>query len=65
MRAADYRGTPTLVCPCGSDLFAMFARFDPETRLPGFYLLDGRCAECGSKLTLPTPIDEGIDHGVF
>ena len=50
----DFRGEPTLVCPCGCDMFLMAATFDPLTRLPGFYLLDGRCASCGSWVTLPT-----------
>lgn len=60
---ADWRGTPTMVCPCGNDMLAIVARFDRYTRLPAFYLLDGACACCGALLTLPTPIDdtEGID----
>lgn len=55
--AADYRGLPTLECPCGSDWFLLCARYDRDTRLPGFIVLDGRCASCGSWVTLPTPID--------
>ncbi len=57
----DYRGQPTFCCPCGSDLVVMVARFDPDTRLPGMYLLDGMCAACGALLTLPTEIDEMED----
>lgn len=56
--AADYRGKPTLVCPCGYDMFIMCARFDREDRTVSFYLLDGMCAMCGSMVTLPTEIDE-------
>jgi hypothetical protein len=55
---ADYRGIPTLQCPCGFNMFIMCAVFDEDTRLPGFYLLDGRCASCGAWVTLPTEIDE-------
>lgn len=54
--SADYRGVPTYVCPCGSDLFLMAAKFD-ETQLPGWYLLDGVCAHCGALVTLPCPAD--------
>lgn len=58
---ADYRGLPTLHCPCGSDFLLMCTTFDPDTRLPGFYLTDGRCASCGAWITLPTPIDGDVD----
>jgi hypothetical protein len=58
---ADYRGVRTCVCPCGCDMLVIVARFDEETRLPGFYLLDARCASCGSWLTAPTPVDDA--HG--
>lgn len=53
---ADYRGTPTYVCPCGYDMFLIATRFD-ETQLPAFYLLDGVCAACGSLVTVPCPAD--------
>jgi hypothetical protein len=56
--APDYRGLPTLQCPCGYDMFIMCASFDEDTRLPGGYLLDGRCAACGAWVTLPTDVDE-------
>lgn len=58
---ADYRGIPTLMCPCGYNMVVMCAVFNEETRLPGFYLLDGKCAACGAWLTLPTEIDERIE----
>lgn len=59
---ADYRGVPTMTCPCGSDWLVMVFRYDPETRMPGLLLLDGLCATCGSMLTLATPVDEDVTH---
>ena len=56
----DYRGIPTLSCPCGCDWVLMCAIFDPDSREPGMYMLDGLCVSCGSLLTLPTPIDEEL-----
>lgn len=58
--SADYRGVPTLRCPCGCDWIVIVTRFDGEERLPGMYLLDARCASCGAWLTPPTPIDEVV-----
>jgi hypothetical protein len=58
---ADYRGLPAFQCPCGCDLFNIVARFDEETRLPGFYLTAGLCWSCGSLVTVPTPVDEGSE----
>lgn len=55
---ADYRGIPTHECPCGSNWILMCAVFDPDTKLPGFYMLDGMCASCGALLTIATPVDE-------
>lgn len=60
--SADYRGVPTMTCPCGSDWLVMVFRYDPDTRMPGLLLLDGLCATCGAFLTLATPVDEGIVH---
>ena len=42
-------------------MFTIAAKFDPDTRLPGFYLVDGMCVACGSLATMPTPIDEGSE----
>ena len=53
---ADYRGMPTYVCPCGSDLFLIAVRFD-ETQLPAWYLLDGVCTHCGAVVSVPCPTD--------
>ena len=57
----DYRGTPSFVCPCGSDLLLVACIFDPETRLPGLILLDGMCGSCGSLLTVPCPVDTEVE----
>ena len=52
---ADYRGVPTHACPCGNKLFKILACFDDyEISL---YTLDGKCAECGALVTVPTPLD--------
>lgn len=55
--SADYRGFYTTECPCGSDWLIICCRFDPETRLPGFYLLDARCGVCGAWITAACPED--------
>ena len=52
---ADYRGVPTLECPCGSDLLLICAIFDQETHLPGLFMLDAMCAHCGALLTVADP----------
>ena len=52
---ADYRGVPTTVCPCGSDMLIICCIFDPEENLPGMFMLDGMCAHCGALLTLADP----------
>ena len=56
--ASDYRGVPSLVCPCGCNTFIACVSFDND-RTVGAYILDGVCASCGSLATLPTPIDYG------
>lgn len=60
----DYRAEPTFCCPCGSDLFLIATIFDPDTRLPGMYLLDAMCAHCGALVKAPCPIDEEAQHGL-
>jgi hypothetical protein len=54
---SDYRGIPTYVCPCGSDMFLIGAIFDDETQEPGMYLLDGVCMVCGAIVSVPCPAD--------
>ena len=57
-RMSDYRGIPSPVCPCGSNLFRLTATFDDETyEISGYFLDDASCAECGSLVTAPTPLD--------
>jgi hypothetical protein len=55
---SDYRGIPSPICPCGSNLFRLTATFDSETyEISGYFLDDASCAECGSLVTAPTPLD--------
>ena len=45
---------------CGSELFTVIVAF--EAGEIAFYFLDGECVNCGSLVTLPTPIDNiGMD----
>lgn len=53
----DARGVPTPECPsCGSWLMKVALHLDEEYNIAG-YLLDAECANCGTLLTLATPID--------
>lgn len=54
---SDYRGIPTVVCPCGNDMVLITAHFDPETYELDFYNLTGNCLECDAILTVGTPAD--------
>ena len=59
-RAMDLRGNPIGdICVCGSELFTAIVAFEYGEIC--FYFLDGECVDCGSLVTLPTPID---DHGM-
>jgi len=59
-KAMDLRGNPIGdFCLCGSELFTAIVAF--ENGEIAFYFLDGECVNCGSLVTLPTPID---DHGM-
>ena len=54
-RSMDIRGTPTHLCPCGSNIWnlkAIFEDFEIAT-----YFLDMECVSCGSVATAPTPVD--------
>ena len=54
--AIDFRGTPSHVCVCGSDVWNLKVVFlDHEIAT---YFLDMQCANCGSLATAPTPIDK-------
>ena len=51
----DLRGTPTHLCPCGSNIWnikVIFQDFEIAT-----YFLDMECVSCGSVATAPTPLD--------
>ena len=52
---ADYRGIPTEVCPCGSQLWNLQVMF--QDKVIALYFLDMECAVCGSLATAPTEID--------
>jgi hypothetical protein len=56
----DIRGTPTHLCPCGSQIWnlkVIFENFEIAT-----YFLDMECVSCGSVATAPTPVDrEGME----
>jgi hypothetical protein len=51
----DLRGTPTHVCPCGSNIWHVKVIFDDNEIAT--YFLDMECVSCGSLATAPTPID--------
>jgi hypothetical protein len=55
-QAMDIRGEPTLVCPCGCEIWNLKTMFDDDGEI-GMYFLDMECAECGTLATAPTPID--------
>ena len=59
-KSIDMRGTPTHVCPCGSQIWSLkviFEDFEIAT-----YFLDMECVSCGSVATAPTPVDrEGTE----
>lgn len=57
----DYRGLPTFVCPCGNSMFFLLTMFDEDTRLPGWYLTDGKCSKCGAIVTVPCPVDKNLE----
>jgi hypothetical protein len=53
----DMRGIPTHECfHCGSNLFRIYAMFEDYDI--ALWCLDGECAECGEKVTVPCPVDD-------
>jgi hypothetical protein len=60
-KSIDLRGTPTHLCPCGSQIWnlkVIFEDFEIAT-----YFLDMECVSCGSVATAPTPVDRmGTDE---
>ena len=56
----DVRGTPTHVCPCGSELWKVLTIFrDYQIAM---YMLDMECALCGTLATAPTLVDMPKDY---
>lgn len=55
--AMDIRGTPTTVCPCGSDVWNLKTIFDKYYGTIELYFIDMECASCGTLATAPTPED--------
>ncbi len=51
----DLRGTPTHLCPCGSQIWNLKVIF--EDYEIATYFLDMECVSCGSVATAPTPVD--------
>ena len=50
-----------MVCMCGSEIFIALIAFD-ENKEIAFYFLDAECVNCGSLVTLPTPIDKPLEE---
>lgn len=61
-QAMDLRGHPIgTSCMCGSEIFIALISFD-ESKEIAFYFLDAECVNCGSLVTLPTPIDKSPEE---
>lgn len=60
-QAMDMRGTPTTVCPCGSEIWNLKTVFDGETGSITMYFIDMECANCGSLATAPVPMDAEVE----
>lgn len=55
--AMDLRGHPIgTTCVCGCEIFLALVAFGEDKEI-AFYFLDGECVNCGSLITLPTPVD--------
>lgn len=57
--AMDLRGMPMRECVCGCNVFLALISFDDDNDI-AFYFLDGECVNCGSLVTLPTPLDKEL-----
>ena len=55
-KSIDLRGTPTHLCPCGSNIWNLKVIFDDFEIAT--YFLDMECVSCGSVATAPTPVDK-------
>ena len=56
-QAMDIRGTPTTVCPCGSEIWNLKTIFNQDDGSIELYFTDMECADCGTLATAPTPED--------
>lgn len=54
-KAMDIRGRPTMVCPCGSEIWNLKTIFDKNTGEIELYFIDMECADCGTLATAPAP----------
>lgn len=54
----DFRGEPSHICVCGSEIWNVKVVF--EDHEIATYFLDMECANCGSLATAPTPVDKEI-----
>jgi hypothetical protein len=59
--AMDIRGTPTTVCPCGSQIWNLKTIFDSDDGTIEMYFTDMECAECGTLATAPTPAGSTLE----
>jgi hypothetical protein len=56
-KAMDLRGNSIgTQCVCGCEIFLALVAFNEDKEI-AFYFLDGECVNCGSLITLPTPVD--------
>ena len=54
--ALDARGFPTHACPnCGEMVFEIKAMFEDYDI--AMWMTEGKCSDCGTLLTVPTPVD--------
>jgi len=59
----DIRGEPTMVCPCGSEVWLLKVVFDEDGDI-GMYFTDTmECVLCGTLATAPTPTETGEYDG--
>jgi ribosomal protein S27AE len=59
--SVNLRGIPTRECPmCGGNIIKLDAIFDEEGEV-SFYMLDAECSQCGTLLTVITPLDIARD----
>lgn len=57
----DYRGVPTAMCPCGSDLILVPCVFNENREIAG-YVNTGFCSQCGAMLTVVTNEESEVER---